>query len=78
MGVAPISHISASPIPDPSPQGGRESRCYCRRRKALESYGLIDAAVFYVLGLVIYFVMRSRTKASGVDSKMLFTELPPD
>ncbi|MGH2857521.1 MAG: APC family permease [Solirubrobacteraceae bacterium] len=44
----------------------------------LETNGIIDAGVFYLIGLVIYFVMRFRTKAAGVDSKMLFTELPPD
>jgi APA family basic amino acid/polyamine antiporter len=44
----------------------------------LESNGIIDAGVFYVLGLVIYFVMRFRSRSAGVDSKMLFTELPPD
>ncbi|MCL2417740.1 MAG: APC family permease [Conexibacteraceae bacterium] len=44
----------------------------------LETNGIIDAGVFYVLGLIIYFVMRFRTKSSGVDTKMLFTELPPD
>jgi len=31
-----------------------------------------------VIGLVIYFVMRYRSRSSGVDTKMLFTELPPD
>ena len=44
----------------------------------LETNGIIDAGVFYLLGLVIYLVMRWRTSAAGVDSKMLFTELPPD
>jgi basic amino acid/polyamine antiporter, APA family len=44
----------------------------------LETNGIIDAALFYLLGLVIYFIMRARTKKAGVDSKMLFTELPPD
>ncbi|MHB1835761.1 MAG: APC family permease [Solirubrobacteraceae bacterium] len=44
----------------------------------LETNGIIDAGVFYAIGLVIYFVMRWRTSAAGVDSKMLFTELPPD
>jgi APA family basic amino acid/polyamine antiporter len=44
----------------------------------LETNGILDGALFYVLGLVIYFVMRFRTRAAGVDSKMLFTELPPD
>jgi basic amino acid/polyamine antiporter, APA family len=44
----------------------------------LESQGIIDAGIFYLLGIVIYFVMRFRTKSVGVDTKMLFTELPPD
>lgn len=44
----------------------------------LETNGIIDAGVFYLIGVVIYFVMRFRTRAAGVDSKMLFTELPPD
>ena len=46
--------------------------------KFLETQGIIDAGIFYLLGIVIYFVMRFRTKSSGVDTKMLFTELPPD
>jgi APA family basic amino acid/polyamine antiporter len=44
----------------------------------LETNGILDAAVFYVLGLVIFFVMRYRARRAGVDEKMLFTELPPD
>jgi amino acid transporter len=44
----------------------------------LETNGILDAGLFYVIGLVIYFVMRFRSRASGVDTKMLFTELPPD
>ena len=44
----------------------------------LETNGIIDAGIFYLLGLVIYLVMQWRTRSSGVDSKMLFTELPPD
>jgi amino acid transporter len=44
----------------------------------LETNGIIDAGLFYLIGLVIYFVMRFRSKSAGVDSKMLFTELPPD
>jgi amino acid transporter len=44
----------------------------------LETNGIIDAAVFYVLGIIIYFIMQYRTRSAGVDSKMLFTELPPD
>jgi amino acid transporter len=44
----------------------------------LETNGIIDAGLFYVIGIVIYFVMKYRSRAAGVDSKMLFTELPPD
>ncbi|MGH2873505.1 MAG: hypothetical protein ACRDL5_13730, partial [Solirubrobacteraceae bacterium] len=44
----------------------------------LETNGIIDAGVFYVIGVLIYLVMRLRTRAAGVDAKMLFTELPPD
>jgi basic amino acid/polyamine antiporter, APA family len=44
----------------------------------LETNGIIDAGIFYLLGLVVYLLMQWRTRSSGVDSKMLFTELPPD
>jgi len=44
----------------------------------LESQGLLDAILFYILGLVIYLVMKYRARSAGVDAKMLFTELPPD
>ena len=44
----------------------------------LETNGILDAGLFYLLGVVIYFVMRYRARAAGVDEKMLFTELPPD
>jgi hypothetical protein len=44
----------------------------------LETNGIIDAGVFYLIGIVIFFVMRYRARAAGVDEKMLFTELPPD
>lgn len=44
----------------------------------LETNGIIDAGLFYVIGILIYFVMKYRSRAAGVDSKMLFTELPPD
>lgn len=44
----------------------------------LETNGIIDAGLFYLLGIIIYFVMRYRARAAGVDEKMLFTELPPD
>jgi amino acid transporter len=44
----------------------------------LETNGIIDAGLFYVIGLVIYAIMRYRASRAGVDEKMLFTELPPD
>jgi amino acid transporter len=44
----------------------------------LETNGIIDAGIFYLIGLVIFFIMRFRARAAGVDEKMLFTELPPD
>jgi hypothetical protein len=44
----------------------------------LETNGILDALVFFGIGLVIYFVMRLRAQSAGVDTKMLFTELPPD
>ncbi len=44
----------------------------------LETNGIIDAGCFYVIGLIIFFIMRYRARAAGVDEKMLFTELPPD
>jgi amino acid transporter len=44
----------------------------------LETNGILDAALFYIIGLVIYAIMRMRAARSGVDEKMLFTELPPD
>jgi amino acid transporter len=44
----------------------------------LETNGIIDAGIFYVIGLVIYFIMAYRRRSVGVDTKMLFTELPPD
>jgi basic amino acid/polyamine antiporter, APA family len=44
----------------------------------LETNGILDAGIFYLLGIVIYFIMKYRARAAGVDEKMLFTELPPD
>jgi amino acid transporter len=46
--------------------------------KYLETNGILDAGLFYLLGVVIYVVMKLRARAAGVDEKMLFTELPPD
>jgi basic amino acid/polyamine antiporter, APA family len=44
----------------------------------LETNGILDALIFYGLGLVIYVAMQLRTRRAGIDSKMLFTEIPPD
>jgi amino acid transporter len=44
----------------------------------LETNGIIDALLFYGIGIVIYVVMRLRTRAAGVDTRMLFAEIPPD
>jgi APA family basic amino acid/polyamine antiporter len=44
----------------------------------LETNGILDALLFFAIGLVIYIVMRIRASSAGVDTKMLFTELPPD
>ena len=44
----------------------------------LETNGIIDAGLFYLIGIVIYFIMRYRAVKAGVDEKMLFTEIPPD
>jgi hypothetical protein len=44
----------------------------------LETNGILDALIFYGLGLAIYVVMLLRTRSAGVDTKMLFAEIPPD
>ncbi|MFN2629931.1 MAG: APC family permease [Gaiellaceae bacterium] len=44
----------------------------------LETNGILDALLFYGIGLAIYVVMRLRTRSAGVDTKMLFAEIPPD
>ncbi len=46
--------------------------------KYLETNGILDALLFYALGLVVYVVMQLRSRSAGVDTKMLFTEIPPD
>ena len=66
--------------------GSTSSRWSSRSRTAskgsgklhyLETNGILDALLFYAIGVVIYVVMRIRA-AAGVDTKMLFTEIPPD
>jgi hypothetical protein len=44
----------------------------------LETNGILDAAIFYAIGVVIYVVMQARSRAAGVDTAMLFAEIPPD
>jgi APA family basic amino acid/polyamine antiporter len=44
----------------------------------LETNGILDALIFYGLGVVIYVVMLLRRRRQGIDTKMLFTEIPPD
>jgi amino acid transporter len=44
----------------------------------LETNGILDALIFYALGVVIYVVMRMRSQRAGVDTHMLFAEIPPD
>ena len=44
----------------------------------LETNGILDALLFYGIGLVIYVVMQLRSRTAGVDTKMLFAEIPPD
>ncbi len=44
----------------------------------LETNGILDALLFYAIGVVIYVLMQLRSRSAGVDTKMLFTEIPPD
>ncbi|HEU0193333.1 MAG TPA: APC family permease [Gaiellales bacterium] len=44
----------------------------------LETNGILDAILFYAIGIVIYIIMRLRTRAQGVDADMLFATIPPD
>ena len=44
----------------------------------LETNGILDALLFFAIGLAIYIIMWVRARSAGVDTKMLFTELPPD
>ena len=62
----------ARPIWDSLTSSGTSKLTY------LETNGILDALLFYALGVVIYLVMRARSRAEGVDSSMLFAEIPPD
>jgi len=44
----------------------------------LETNGILDALLFFAIGLAIYIILWVRARSAGVDTKMLFTELPPD
>jgi basic amino acid/polyamine antiporter, APA family len=44
----------------------------------LETNGILDAGIFYLLGVVIYAVMLARSRAAGIETDMLFAEIPPD
>jgi amino acid transporter len=44
----------------------------------LETNGILDALIFYGIGVIIYVVMRMRSRSAGVDTNMLFAEIPPD
>ncbi len=48
------------------------------RLNYLNNSGITGTVAFIAIGLAIYVVMWLRNKASGVDTKMLFTEIPPD
>jgi APA family basic amino acid/polyamine antiporter len=44
----------------------------------LNNSGITGSLVFVAIGVVIYVLMRLVNRSSGVDSSMLFTEIPPD
>jgi hypothetical protein len=44
----------------------------------LEMNAILDALLFYAIGIVIYVLMQIGSRSAGVDTKMLFTEIPPD
>lgn len=44
----------------------------------LNNSGITGSLVFLVIGIVIYVLMRLVNRSSGVDTHMLFTEIPPD
>jgi basic amino acid/polyamine antiporter, APA family len=44
----------------------------------LNNSGITGSLVFLAIGIVIYVLMRLANRSSGVDTHMLFTEIPPD
>ncbi len=44
----------------------------------LNNSGITGSLVFLGIGIVIYVLMRLANRSSGVDTHMLFTEIPPD
>jgi amino acid transporter len=40
--------------------------------------GIFYALALVVLGIIIYVIMRFMNRAQGIDTKMMFQELPPD
>jgi amino acid transporter len=44
----------------------------------LNNSGITGSLVFLAIGIGIYILMRLVNRSSGVDSHMLFTEIPPD
>jgi amino acid transporter len=44
----------------------------------LNNSGITGSLVFVVIGIAIYVIMQLANRSSGVDSSMLFAEIPPD
>jgi amino acid transporter len=48
------------------------------RLNYLNNSGITGTLIFVAIGLVIWGAMQLKNRSSGVDTKMLFTEIPPD
>ncbi|MGN6378097.1 MAG: APC family permease, partial [Gaiellales bacterium] len=48
------------------------------RLNYLNNSGITGTLIFIAIGLVIWGAMQLKNRSSGVDTKMLFTEIPPD
>jgi amino acid transporter len=48
------------------------------RLNYLNNSGITGTLIFVAIGLVIWLAMWFKNRSSGVDTKMLFTEIPPD
>jgi hypothetical protein len=46
--------------------------------KITDSSGVGGSLVIVVIGIIIYFVMRAVNNSRGINTKMMFQELPPD